>query len=188
MPLFYDHGPDGLPHRWIARMKDAMEAICPRFNTTRVLRDYLERFYVPASRGWNTLTDGGLAGAAALDAWKAKARQHWPEVRLESQQVMGEPEVLSGKPVQVELRVSLGALSPDDVQVALLVGRLNAAGELAEREVVAMEWCQHLGRGRHRYRGLIPPRDSGRYGFSVRVLPRHPHLADPYDLGLVAWG
>lgn len=188
MPLFYDRGPDGLPHRWIARMKDAMEAVCPRFNTTRVLRDYLERFYVPASRGWNTLTDGGLAGAAALDAWKAKARQHWPEVRLESQQVMGEPEVLSGKPVQVELRVSLGALSPDDVQVALLVGRLDAAGELAEREVVAVEWCQDLGRGKHRYRGLIPPRDSGRYGFSVRVLPRHPYLADPYDLGLVAWG
>jgi starch phosphorylase len=106
---------------------------------------------------------------------------------VESQQVIGEPELLSAKPVPVELSLSLGALSPDDVQVALLVGPLNAAGELAEREVVPVEWCQELGRGKHRYTGLIPPRDSGRYGFSVRVLPRHPYLADPYDLGLVTW-
>jgi starch phosphorylase len=187
VPLFYDRGPDGLPRRWIARMKDAMEAICPAFNTTRVLRDYLERLYVPAGRGWESLTEDGLEAAAALGAWKAKMRQHWPEVRVESQQVIGEPEVLSAKPVQVELSLSLAALSPDDVQVALLVGRLDAAGELAEREVVAVEYCQDLGRGKHRYKGLIPPRDSGRYGFSARILPRHPYLADPYDLGLVSW-
>jgi starch phosphorylase len=187
VPLFYDRGPDGLPRRWIARMKDAMEAICPQFNTTQVVRDYLKRFYVPAGRGWQALTQDGLVAAAELGAWEAKVRQHWPEVRVEDQQVMDEAEVLSAKPVPVELSLSLGALSPNDVQVALLVGQLNAAGELAEQEVVPVEWCQELGRGKHRYTGLIPPRDSGRYGFSVRVLPRHPHLADPYDLGLVTW-
>ncbi len=35
IPMFYDRGPDGLPRRWIARMKSSMRTIPPVFNTNR---------------------------------------------------------------------------------------------------------------------------------------------------------
>ena len=48
VPLFYERGTDGLPRRWIAKMKASMRELCPAFNTNRMVREYAERFYVPA--------------------------------------------------------------------------------------------------------------------------------------------
>jgi len=186
VPLFYDRGPDGLPRRWITRMKNAMETICPRFNTTRLVQDYLREFYLPAAERWAELTRKDLAGAAELVEWKRKVACAWGAVRVRGHEILD--EALSGRPTRVVIRVRLGRLRPEDVALTLLFGRLNAAGEIAATEAIPAAWSAHDGPGGHRYEAAIPPGDSGRYGFVVRVMPCHPLLADPYDLGLVAWG
>jgi starch phosphorylase len=186
VPLFYDRGPDGLPRRWISRMKNAMEAICPRFNTTRLVQDYTREFYQPASERWAELTHRGLAGAAELAEWKRRVARAWTGVRVQSHQILD--EALSGRPAKVEIRVCLGDLRPQDVEVTLLYGRVNAAGEIVAPEAIPALWCADGGSASHRYEATIPPGDSGSHGFVVRVMPSHSLLTDPYDLGLVAWG
>ena len=185
-PLFYDRGPDGLPRRWIARMKNAMEAICPRFNTTRLVQDYVRELYLPAGQRWAELTRQNLAGAAELVEWKRKVARGWSAVQVQGHQLPD--EALSGRPAKVEIRVRLGSLRPEDVEVTLLFGRVNAAGEVVGPTAIAAVWCANNGTNGHRYEVTIPPADSGSHGFVVRVMPCHPLLADPYDLGLVAWG
>ncbi|MCC6765621.1 MAG: alpha-glucan family phosphorylase [Deltaproteobacteria bacterium] len=44
-PLFYDRGPDGLPVRWLARVKHALRTLVPQFTAARMLREYDERVY-----------------------------------------------------------------------------------------------------------------------------------------------
>ena len=56
IPLFYDRSDDGLPRAWIKRMKATMQAVCPRFNTGRVVREYCEHFYIPAAEQYQRLT------------------------------------------------------------------------------------------------------------------------------------
>jgi starch phosphorylase len=57
-PAFYDVD-GGLPRGWIARMKRAIADLTPRFSTSRMLREYTEQYYVPASRrqGWGSEID-----------------------------------------------------------------------------------------------------------------------------------
>jgi starch phosphorylase len=50
VPTFYERNEHGLPAKWIRRMKRAMGLLTPRFSTTRMVRDYVERFYLPAYR------------------------------------------------------------------------------------------------------------------------------------------
>ena len=38
-----------------------------------------------------------------------------------------------------------------------------------------------------RYEGVLSATSAGRYGFTVRVVPHHPDLATPAELGLAAW-
>ena len=38
-----------------------------------------------------------------------------------------------------------------------------------------------------RYSGSLRTEKAGRYGFTVRVVPRHPDLVSPAELGLAAW-
>ncbi|MCC6848718.1 MAG: alpha-glucan family phosphorylase [Deltaproteobacteria bacterium] len=47
-PLFYERGADGLPTRWLARVKHALRTLVPRFTAARMLREYAERMYAAA--------------------------------------------------------------------------------------------------------------------------------------------
>jgi starch phosphorylase len=51
VPAFYELGSDGVPHGWTARMKRSIAAICPYFNTGRMVSEYTERFYLPGIEG-----------------------------------------------------------------------------------------------------------------------------------------
>jgi starch phosphorylase len=47
VPSFYDHGGDGVPPAWVARMRASLRTLAPRFSATRMLEDYVERMYAP---------------------------------------------------------------------------------------------------------------------------------------------
>ena len=50
VPAFYDRGPDQVPHRWLRIVKEAIRSVAPRFSARRMVKEYVERMYVPASR------------------------------------------------------------------------------------------------------------------------------------------
>jgi starch phosphorylase len=45
IPLFLDRGPDGIPHRWLARVKASMRRLIPRFSAERMVREYVATLY-----------------------------------------------------------------------------------------------------------------------------------------------
>jgi len=47
MPLFYERSPEGIPQRWLQRVKASMRTIIPRFSAERMLRDYAATMYTP---------------------------------------------------------------------------------------------------------------------------------------------
>jgi starch phosphorylase len=49
IPLYYRRDPKEVSHEWIARMKASMKAVIPRFSTRRMLKEYVERLYLPAT-------------------------------------------------------------------------------------------------------------------------------------------
>jgi starch phosphorylase len=58
IPLFYDIGADKLPHKWIARSKNALQTITPQFSTRRMVKEYVERLYLPALQSTPEETPG----------------------------------------------------------------------------------------------------------------------------------
>ena len=46
VPGYYERNEHGLPAAWIRRMKRSVALLTPRFSTTRMLRDYTERYYL----------------------------------------------------------------------------------------------------------------------------------------------
>ena len=45
IPTFYSRGDDGLPHDWIAMMKNSIATLTPQFSSDRMVRDYLKQIY-----------------------------------------------------------------------------------------------------------------------------------------------
>ena len=49
IPEFYDRDEQGIPRRWIARVRESMARLTPQFSTNRMMEDYLDRYYLPGA-------------------------------------------------------------------------------------------------------------------------------------------
>ncbi|HXB96616.1 MAG TPA: alpha-glucan family phosphorylase [bacterium] len=49
LPLYYDRGDDGIPLRWVARMKHTLESLVWRYSAARMVKDYMEKAYLPTA-------------------------------------------------------------------------------------------------------------------------------------------
>ncbi|MFD3165767.1 alpha-glucan family phosphorylase [Herpetosiphon sp. NSE202] len=47
VPAFYERDANGLPHKWIATMKESIRTVAPEFSFRRMLKDYVAQYYVP---------------------------------------------------------------------------------------------------------------------------------------------
>jgi starch phosphorylase len=188
VPLFYDRGADGLPRGWIARMKASMRTVCPTFNTDRMVREYTERFYIPAGRLHQRLTADDFQPAKELAGWKHRVRHHWGEVAILRMDHTEQGDLQVGSHLNVEVDVVLGSLQPDDLQVELYHGAIDSRGKLSRGQVVVMYLDNRNGDGQATYRGSIPCVTCGPHGYTVRIFPAHPNLGDPVHTGLIHWG
>jgi starch phosphorylase len=50
VPAFYERDAQGVPRRWLARVKQAIRTVAPRFSSRRMVKDYVEQMYLPALR------------------------------------------------------------------------------------------------------------------------------------------
>lgn len=188
VPLFYDRHRDGLPRKWIDRMKKSIRHLCRYFTTHRMVGEYTERYYLPAAAYYQRMIQGTWPPAKALAAWKAQLSMKWPHVRVVSTSADHLSEVPVGADFCVEAEVYLGELRPNDVTVELFLGSVDANGEMKEgrRIVMGLEKSIRNGSGVYKARTAISS-GSGLYGYTVRVLPHHPDLVDPFRSGLITW-
>lgn len=184
---FYDRDERGLPARWLEMVRHTLASLGPKVLASRMVTDYVEQLYVPAARAGRAALAGSGAAAKDLAAWKGTVRRAWPSVRVdhvESSGVGDSAEI--GDVVHVRGFVSLGELSTDDVEVQVVHGRVNDSDELRPSGTVSLHHGESFGDGRHRFEGEFTLRQTGPFGYTVRVLPRHAGLATPAELGLVA--
>jgi starch phosphorylase len=188
VPTFYELGADRLPRRWIAQMKGSLKNLCHVFNTHRMVREYTERFYLPAFERYGRLEADCAAPARALASWMGVVRREWPQVRVEALEDGPADEAKVGDLAGVRARLHLGALTPGDVTVELYLGALDAAGDLMQPATLPMRHTVSPGSGHHVFEAAgVPCCLSGLHGYTVRVRPHHPDLAARFVPGLITW-
>jgi len=185
-PRFYDHDAEGVPSRWLEMVRHTLKSLGPKVLATRMVSDYVTQLYGPAATTARRL-NSDYDGAARLAAWKQRIRTAWPAVRVEhveSEGVGDAPEV--GATLTVQAYVSLGDLSPDDVDVQLVHGLVTSEDTLRNSQVDSLHAVESYEGDRHRFDGSVQLERSGGFGYTVRVIPRSEFLISPAELGVVA--
>jgi len=189
-PMFYNTGADGVPAGWVEMIRHTLRVLGPRVPAERMVRDYVSALYAPATRSSRVLADDGSYRAAReLAAWKHRVTMAWPGVHIEHVEADAvEPRL--GSPLAVRAAVALGDLTPDDVCVEVASGRTNVQDELVDPSFVPL--APEAADGGElppgvvvRFSGEIELGEPGPFGYTIRVLPRHPLLASRAELGLV---
>lgn len=189
VPLFYDRDPEDLPRGWIAKMKNAIQLNCPRFNTARMLSEYALRGYFQLSDRYYEMTANGYAAAKELAHWQVHLFEHWYDIKVESIDISESADIQVEQVVGVKARINLGVLQPEDVQVQLYLGPVTADGEISEGRPITMDYQgkdpNHAGTSVYTHN--IAYSRSGLQGLSLRILPHHDYLSSPYETGLTLW-
>ncbi|MGH3503049.1 MAG: alpha-glucan family phosphorylase [Nocardioidaceae bacterium] len=185
-PRFYDS--DGqLPARWIEMVRHTLKSLGPKVLATRMLRDYVKQLYTPAAvTARRVIADDNAA--RDLAGWKETVRSGWPGVRIEHVESSGVSDAPAlGSTLTVRVYAALGDLSPHDVDVQVVHGRVAGDDELRDPTVASLEHVESYEGGRHRFEADVPLDQTGPFGYTVRICPKHDLLASPADVGVVAW-
>ena len=81
IPEFYARDEKGIPAAWVARMRESMARLTPRFSANRSVREYTERHYLPAAASYQARAEDRGAAGKRLAAWRRLLDQKWPGLR-----------------------------------------------------------------------------------------------------------
>ncbi|MCD9623852.1 alpha-glucan family phosphorylase [Rhabdothermincola salaria] len=185
VPLYYRRADNDIPTEWLAKVKRSVVRLGPQVESTRMLREYVERLYEPAAERAGQMMGDGFERARGLVRWTRHLERAWPGVSVPSTtyQELGDGP---GR-FAVEAQVALGDLEPDDLTVELVHGAIDLDEDMRDPQVVPMAV---VGDGDHpgwrRYRAEVTFPRSGTFGYTVRAVPSHPDVDDYAQLGRVA--
>jgi starch phosphorylase len=184
IPLYYARA-DGYSPEWLLKAKRSMASLLPQYDASRMLGEYVSKFYLPASRQGHRYGEGSYEAARAIAAWKARVHSAWSGVQgRRVDQPRG--RIQFGESIPVEVAVRLNGLAPSDVRVELLLTR-------EPRETPPLEHSHDLvpsgtlDSGEHRFALDLRPGLAGRLDYRIRIYPRHELLTHPFEMGLVTW-
>jgi starch phosphorylase len=179
VPAFYERDAEGLPRRWIARMRASMASLAPRFSSVRMLQEYIEKAYVPAATSCRRRAAEAAAVARTLEQWSRHLTMHWNDIRFgEITETAGNGRFTASVPV------FLGEIVPEAVRVELYANPENANAAFVQLMTPA-EPIAGLANAFIYRTTLETARPAG--SFTPRVVPFHPDARIPIELPLIAW-
>jgi starch phosphorylase len=184
-PRFYERGQGGLPDRWIEMVRQTLTHLGPKVLAGRMVREYVERLYAPAAHAHRSLTPDT---ARELASWKSRVRSAWPRVTVDHVEASSATTTAElGTTLSLRVRVGLGDLAPDDVEVQAVAGRVDSDDRIADAVCVPLKPAGGPDlEGRWLYEGPLSLDRTGPFGYTVRILPTHRLLASSAEVGLVA--
>ncbi len=204
IPLYYERGGEDYSEGWVKKAKRSMATILPHFNTMRMLNDYINKLYLPASRKGELLRRDNYAKAQELAHWKARMKTKWADVQV---RLLSAPQVQQlsyGESINIQVAVHLNDLQPNDVTVELLLSRKIYHPEIL---VPTQQYLQNISpseqsetvyykfklehplndSGEYLYRLNFQPDLSGGLSYRIRVFPFHEMLSEPHGMGMMRW-
>jgi starch phosphorylase len=187
IPLFYDRSGDGIPRRWVDKMKHSMRKVSSQFTTNRMVGQYTEEMYLPAHQRFTVISAHQFKPAKEFAQWKENINNNWGKVRIAEVKVEDHVEMKVGATVSVRASIELGNLKPEDVRVELYFGKLNSEEEFEAASAIPMEPTAKSEGKTPQFVASLTLQTSGRIGHTVRVVPRHEGLDNSFSLSHMVW-
>ena len=177
VPEFYERNKKGIPTDWVARMRESMAQLTPRFSADRTVREYTEKHYIPAAMAYmERSANKGKKGKKVAEVLQT-LRQHWGEMYF------GEMHIsTTEKHHAFEIQVSLNNMDSENVKVELYANGIN--GE--EASIIAMTRHSMNKDNSYTYKAMVSStRPASDY--TARIIPNVSGASIPLESNLILW-
>ena len=179
IPEFYTRDENGIPTAWVARMRESMAVLTPRFSANRTVREYTERYYLPAAAAYRLRTaDKGAIGREIIN-WRQNLEQNWDMVHF------GTVKIDTCEQQHIfQVQVYPHDLDPRMVQVELYANGRDG-GPPVRREMMP-ECVPDSAANGTIYRAAVPA-DRPSEEYTVRLIPYCVGVAVPLEDPHILW-
>jgi len=179
IPEFYNRNKHGIPTAWIARMRESMAQLTPKFSADRTVREYTEKHYLPAAATYlERAADNGANGKQMINQLQT-LHENWDWVHF------GEVKIATSEKQYVfDVQVYFNDIEPDKVQVELFANGLNGEGPMITK-MERGEKSEGTVNGYHYSASVNSSRPATDY--TSRVIPHLPGLSVPLETALILW-
>lgn len=172
VPMYYQDREGGVPVDWLRRVKQSLMHLSHQFNSGRMLAEYVGQLYEPAHEAYVEVSQDCFQPARDRARWNQRVQEVWNKVAFVEIGPGPDMSVLTGLPIPVRAVVDLSGLSPNDVRVEAVVGRIGVNGNLEETQVMTLPAVDKDG-DKYVFLKEFVPHQTGRLGYSLRVSPNH---------------
>jgi len=180
IPEFYTRDDQGIPSAWVARMRESMARLTPRFSTNRALHEYTEQYYFPAASAYRQrAADKGAIGIQVVN-WRHDLEQKWAALRF------GEVKFETHSERHVfEAQVYLNDLDSKALSVELYADGVMGSAPVRQ-EMKRVRQLTGASGGYYVYSAAVPaarpPAD-----YTARVIPHWDGIAIPLEEARILW-
>ena len=169
----------GIPTAWVARMRESMARLTPRFSANRTVREYTEQHYLPAAAAYHLrAAKKGAIGRQMVD-WRHGLEQKWGALRF------GEVKVeTKGEQHVFDVQVFRNDLDSGAITVELYADGIDGGGPVRQE----MKRVRQLpgAPGGYGYRAAVSAvREAGDY--TARIIPHCEGVAIPLEDPRIRW-
>jgi len=179
IPEFFSRNEDGIPTAWVARMRESMAGLTPRFSASRTVREYTEHHYLPAASAYRGRAADKGAAARRLVDWQNAAAPRWAGLHFGAVTVE-----TKGHQHFIAVEVFLNDASPDTIRVELYADGLKG-GSAVKYEMTRTRQLADRAGG-YSYRASVPSaRPASDY--TARIMAHCDGIATHLEAGRILW-
>jgi starch phosphorylase len=179
IPQFYARNEEGTPAAWVARMRESMARLTPRFSASRAVCEYTEKHYIPAAAAYRERTANNGALGNQVAHWQQGLEEGWANLRFGAIKVQAKGEVNA-----FEVELFAGDVDVNSVRVELYADGVNGGEPLLHE----MKRLRPLtGKAGGYVYGLDVPATRPATDYTARAIPCFRGAAVPLEARQILW-
>ena len=186
VPLYFNTNDNGYSPEWIKYIKNSIAHIAPNFTMTRMINDYIDRFYSKEGERSTKLMANNYAVAKELAAWKENVAQKWNDINVVDIQISDSMRTSASCGEDIEATVVLNTVGLGRSIGVDLVTHIQEDNQYKFHKCFTLEIVKEDGIF-VTYHIKTKLKNPGSFRYSFRVFPTNENMAHRQDFAYVKW-
>lgn len=191
IPLYYQQDSDGYSKGWEKVMNASLKDISSYFNSTRMVKEYYNNFYLPVAEREAKLYENDYRDIKELTSWKKRLRARFSTISIQNIIVKGiKGDTLTPLSfLEIDIWVDPGKMGAEELKAELVIGLQGENSSPENLQAVSfMLTNEEDGSILLKYHVSHQVKHSGNYFYGIRIVPAHKLLSNTQETGLAYWG
>jgi glucan phosphorylase len=186
---FYSRNTQGIPEVWVEMIRNNIARVAPEFTMNRMLRDYLDRFYMKLYHRTKELRERDYHLPMELARWKHRILTHWKNIKVVEYDFpdVTREEFKVGQTYTGKVILDLDGLTPQEIGVEMVTTNSIIGDEQSVYRGTLDFECTHSEGSVAEYSFSLHVDETGLYDVGFRIYPKHEKIPHRMDFPLVRW-